>query len=261
MISLRSGFATLIGLVWLASAHATADTYPRQPGVDALHYVFRLAISDASNEIAGETTVTLKLVADGVRDVELDLANASSGQGMTVASVSQQVNGAAVALRFTHQSDRLRVSLAAPSRAGDEVSFTVAYTGIPAEGLRLIDNIHGERVVFSENWPNRARQWLPMIDHPYDKATSEFVVTAPAQYQVVANGLLHRGTGSARRRAGTRTGSSRCRLPRGSTRWASRVSRCTTPGRVKGVPLQTWVVSAGPGRRACRPSKIRRGGR
>ena len=91
---------------------------------------------------------------------------------------------------FTHRSDRLRVSLTAPSRAGDEVSFTVTYTGVPAEGLRLIDNIHGQRVVFSENWPNRARQWLPTIDHPYDKATGEFVVTAPAQYQVVANGLL-----------------------------------------------------------------------
>jgi aminopeptidase N len=190
VISLRSGFAALIGLVALASAHATADTYPRQPGVDALHYLFRLAITDASNEIAGETTVTLKLMADGLRDIELDLTSASSGKGMTVGAVTQQINGSTVSLPFTHRSDRLRVSLTAPSRAGDEVSFTVAYTGVPAEGLRLIDNIHGERVVFSENWPNRARQWLPTIDHPYDKATGEFVVTAPAQYQVVANGLL-----------------------------------------------------------------------
>ena len=28
------------------------------------------------------------------------------------------------------------------------------------------------------------------IDHPYDKATSEFIVTAPARYQVVSNGRL-----------------------------------------------------------------------
>jgi aminopeptidase N len=31
---------------------------------------------------------------------------------------------------------------------------------------------------------------LPTIDHPYDKATCEFVVTAPNHYQVVSNGLL-----------------------------------------------------------------------
>ena len=64
------------------------------------------------------------------------------------------------------------------------------YRGVPADGLRLIDNMHGERTFFSENWPDKARQWLPMIDHPYDKATDEFIITAPAKYQVVANGLL-----------------------------------------------------------------------
>ncbi len=68
--------------------------------------------------------------------------------------------------------------------------MTVQYSGIPAEGLRLIKNIYGERTAFSESWPDRARQWLPTIDHPYDKATGEFIVTAPAHYQVVANGLL-----------------------------------------------------------------------
>ncbi len=30
---------------------------------------------------------------------------------------------------------------------------------------------------------------LPCVDHPYDKATSEFLVTAPVKYQVVSNGL------------------------------------------------------------------------
>ena len=37
--------------------------------------------------------------------------------------------------------------------------------------------------------PNRARNWLPTIDHPSDKATLEFLVTAPSKYQVIANGL------------------------------------------------------------------------
>lgn len=56
----------------------------------------------------------------------------------------------------------------------------------------------GQRTFFSLNWPDLARQWLPIIDHPYDKATSEFLVTAPAQYQVAANGLLQEGTGPGR---------------------------------------------------------------
>ena len=65
----------------------------------------------------------------------------------------------------------------------------VRYSGTPATGLLIGKNKHGDRTFFSDNWPNRARHWLPTIDHPYDKATSEFIVTAPSHYQVVSNGL------------------------------------------------------------------------
>ena len=225
----------LLGLTSLAFA----DTYPRQPGIDALHYVFRVVVTDGSNEIAGETTVTLKAMADGVRDIELDLISAVSGKGMTVTAVTRQAAGVSSALAFTHQSDRLRVSLPAPVNKGAEVSFTVTYTGVPGEGLRLIDNIHGERVVFSENWPNRARQWLPTIDHPYDKATGEFVVTAPAQYQVVANGLLVEERDLPDRRRLTHWKQS---VPIASWLYALGIARFAVhhAGVVKGVELQTW---------------------
>ena len=40
-----------------------ADTYPRQAGVDAQHYAFKLTLLTAdSNEITGETTVRLRVV-------------------------------------------------------------------------------------------------------------------------------------------------------------------------------------------------------
>ena len=75
-------------------------------------------------------------------------------------------------------------------QAGQEFTFTVRYRGIPADGLLHSNNIHGERTIFANNWPNQIRNWLPMIDHPYDKATGEMIVTAPAHYQVVSNGVL-----------------------------------------------------------------------
>ena len=62
---MRRTFVARIALALLlcvSTAHGlAADTYPRQPGVDALHYVFRLTISDLNNEIAGESTVTRPL--------------------------------------------------------------------------------------------------------------------------------------------------------------------------------------------------------
>ena len=132
-----------IGLVSTISLRA--DTYPRQPGVDAIHYVFRLTITDANNEIAGESTATVKFVTAGVKEFVLDLTSASAGKGMTVSSVT--CNGQPV--QFSHSADQLHIPLAQPPKPGDELQCTTSYRGIPAGGLRLIDNIHGERTACS----------------------------------------------------------------------------------------------------------------
>jgi aminopeptidase N len=48
----------------------------------------------------------------------------------------------------------------------------------------------GQRTIFADNWPNRARNWLPCVDHLSDKAGVDFMVTAPDHYRVISNGLL-----------------------------------------------------------------------
>jgi aminopeptidase N len=176
-----------IGLI-LSSAHPLADTYPRQPGVDAEHYVFRLTLlTTDSNEIEGQATVRLRIAASAAKDALLDLTSTTpDGKGMTVTRVTSK--GQPVS--FTHEHDRLRLPLPAGVKPGDEVTFDIAYHGAPADGLRLLNNIHGERTAFSENWFHNARQWLPTIDHIADKATAEFIVTTKAEYQVISNGLL-----------------------------------------------------------------------
>ncbi|MDX1548310.1 MAG: M1 family aminopeptidase, partial [Rhodothermales bacterium] len=75
-------------------------------------------------------------------------------------------------------------------QAGARRTFTVRYGGVPADGLIISTNKHGDRTFFGDNWPNRARHWLPAVDHPSDKARVEFAVTAPAHYQVVGSGRL-----------------------------------------------------------------------
>jgi len=163
-----------------------ADTYPRQPGVDVQHYVFRVTLSDDNDEIAGETTVDLRFLEDGVAQFALDLASAKEGKGMIVSEVT--ANGAA--LRYSHAADRLNITLGAAPKPGERRQVTVKYRGIPSGGLKFVKNKYGDRGMFSANWPDLAHQWLPTIDHPYDKASSEFVITAPSRYQVVANGVL-----------------------------------------------------------------------
>jgi aminopeptidase N len=232
---MRVQTAAIAIAVLVRAAVSGADTYPRQPGVDALHYVFCLAVDDSSNRIAGETTVTLRL-AEGIGEVWLDLTSEANGKGMTVSAVS--VGGQSVS--FTHAADRLRLPLPAGVRRGEELQAVVTYAGIPADGLRLIQNIHGERTMFSENWPNNARQWLPMIDHPYDKATGEFIVTAPAHYQVVANGRLVEEADLA---GGMRRTHWKQSVPIASWLYALGMARFAVHHYdvVRGIPQQVWV--------------------
>ncbi|HYW30574.1 MAG TPA: M1 family metallopeptidase [Gemmatimonas sp.] len=167
---------------------ARADIYPKNPGIDAVNYSYTIALSDTTDAITGELALDLRFVASGVRSVRLDLINASdarAGKGMTVSAVT--MNGAAVS--YTHRNDELLVPLVAEPRIDTRARLVVRYRGVPASGLKIGNNKHGDRTFFSDNWPDKARHWLPSIDHPYDKATSEFVVTAPSHYQVVSNGL------------------------------------------------------------------------
>jgi aminopeptidase N len=231
-------FASILVVCLLPASLATpgADTYPRQPGVDAVHYVFKLTLTDATNEIVGESSATIKFVSTGVKELALDLVSAATGKGMTVSGVT--CNNAPAT--FKHEADRIRITLPEPSKAGDQLSCATSYRGVPAGGLRILDNIHGERTAFSENWPNNARHWLPMIDHPYDKATGEFIVTAPAHYQVAANGLLVEEVDLP---GGVRRTHWKQSVPISSWLYALGVARFDAHhyATVRGIPLQTWV--------------------
>ena len=224
---------------------ALADTYPRQPGVDILHYVFRIGLTDQSSELAGETTVTVKFLRDRIAEVNLDLTSLSIASGMIVQSVRRggplDIPGPpSDNLAYTHSHNLLHVVLPPLSRAGQEFTFTIRYRGTPAAGLRVGTNMHGERTFFGENWPNLVRNWLPMIDHPYDKATGEFVVTAPSHYQVVANGLLIEELDLPDKQRRTHWKQS---VPIASWLYTIAVARFSShfAGAIDGIPIQTWV--------------------
>ena len=74
----------------LAAGPSWADSYPRQPGVDVVHYAFRLTLGDASDAIEGEATVVFRVVGPAPT-LTLDLGRRSrrGRRGMTVSAVSE----------------------------------------------------------------------------------------------------------------------------------------------------------------------------
>jgi len=177
------------GFLFLSPFLAKADTYPINKNIDVKHYAFELSLSDNTNEIIGTAKVTVSFKQAGMQNFRLDLinkTNARQDKGMVVDGV-HILNAP---LNYTHQNDELIINLPTPSTLNQTITFTIQYHGVPFDGLRIGATKLGDRSFFNENWPNRGRHWLPIVDHPHDKATSEFIVKAPSHYKVVSNGLL-----------------------------------------------------------------------
>jgi aminopeptidase N len=187
-ITTRRSISGLLFLI-LSPLTVVADTYPINQFVDISHYRFEITLSDSTDEISATATIQAKFLESGIQQIRLDLIKRSEerdGRGMVVHSVAHSGNP----LSYDHSHDVLLVDLPFPPGVDEVVEVQIEYSGIPETGLLILDNKYGERTFFSDNWPNKARNWLPTVDHISDKATSEFLIIAPSHYQIVSNGLL-----------------------------------------------------------------------
>lgn len=184
---LRARLLLLLTFVF-TSCTASVQSQPTVPdaSIDVVHYAFNLTLSDDTDEIEGQASVEVRFLEDDLSAFQLDLVGGDGTEGMHVTSVTQ----GDAPMTFTHSNDQLRIELGTPVQADAQRTYTITYRGVPADGLIISTNKHGERTFFGDNWPNRARHWLPTVDHPSDKATVEWIVTAPEHYEVVANGRL-----------------------------------------------------------------------
>ncbi len=170
---------TLTGLCFLMFC-TTAHTQV----IDVQHYHLEITLNDTTDVIAGKARLFIRFT-EKAQPFQLDLTELSyDKKGMTVARVTE--NGQEVA--FEHQNAVLKIQ---PKTDNKDLfrTYEITYSGIPVDGLIIAKNLYGDRTFFGDNWPDRARHWFPCVDHPSDKATFEFVVTAPDHYQVVANGV------------------------------------------------------------------------
>jgi aminopeptidase N len=210
--------ASVSGLVVLVALNLFADTYPRQPGIQITHYTFDVVLSDSTDEITVKETVDADLLTAGIGGIDLDLCGPHA-KGATEAKpgdpcvgrpngtgLSGQLNDAASAgpagmtvttvtsashpLTFAQKNDVLHINFPSASQAGQHITFDLAYHGIPATGLRIGKNKYQDRSFVSNDWPDLARNWLATIDHISMKVPKTMIVTAPAKYQVISNGLL-----------------------------------------------------------------------
>ncbi|WP_067038146.1 M1 family metallopeptidase [Allomuricauda sp. CP2A] len=171
---------SILAFAFILLAANAQDQYPKNENVDVQHYVFGLSLNDASNEIQGDTQVTVSFAEKAV-PFALDLVAKSGTFGMEVTQVLEDT----IQADYSYAQDKINI---VPKTEAKTQTFTVKYHGIPERGLVIDTTKFGNRSFFGDNWPNLARHWLPSVDHPYDKASIEFQITAPDHYDVVATG-------------------------------------------------------------------------
>ena len=159
-----------------------------QPGMtpdrrgDVEHYEFNLSLSDTSDVIYCETRITVRF-REPMQEFRIDLDNVrSDGKGMLVSSLL--CNGKEAV--WEHSGNKVILRDCSPGIS----EIVISYSGIPSDGLIISKNRFGNRTFFADHWPDRASAYLPVVDHPSDKAAVDFIIMAPSHYEVVGSGEL-----------------------------------------------------------------------
>ena len=152
-----------------------ANLFPYRPGVDVEHYDVAIALPATGTVISATSTITVRRQST-IDTLRLDL-------------IGMIVDGVTVAgQRRAFRRDSTHVLVPLRTADGVRVRIAIRYHGSPSDGLIIREDSTRGWSAFGDNWPTRARFWLPTVDHPSDKATITWAVSAPVARSVIANG-------------------------------------------------------------------------
>jgi aminopeptidase N len=151
-------------------------------GYDAKHYTIDLRVPADHKTVKG-MTVMQATATDDLSSFNLDLGS------LEVDNVL--VNG--IRAGFKHDDPELTITPSSPISKGSSFRVQVVYQGTPGSKSRP-DEFGGWTITktgltaFAQ--PTSLLQWAAVNDHPADKATFTFRLTAPANEQAIANGIF-----------------------------------------------------------------------
>lgn len=157
-------------------------------GYDVQHYHIELNVDLASQHLDGAVRIDA-IATQTLSSFNLELA------GMQIHSVSVQNSPA----EHSRMSNELTIELAQFIQAGQPFEVAIEYSGSPGEG---IDFSGMEEFEVGWGWypdgdgayvaaePSGNSTWMPVNEHPSDKATYSYAITVAEPYVAAANGVL-----------------------------------------------------------------------
>jgi aminopeptidase N len=177
----RRALISLVVLLPAVSSHAVRAQEPRpyRPAFDVVDYALTIDLPDTGATI--RANALLSVTRTGRSDtLVLDLLDLAVDRVM--------VDGRAA--KFARLPSAIAIPLPRKGSGKAQYKVSIDYGGAVTDGLIVRADSAGRWTYFGDNWPNRARHWIPSIDHPSDKATVTWRVRAPLGRTVVANGKL-----------------------------------------------------------------------
>ena len=157
------------------------------PRIDVRTYAVTLTADPGSPRISGRVTISLAATTtEPLRSFTLDL----HGPKVSAAQVDGQP------ARITAGTDQIEVAPAAPLTPGRTVDAVLTYAGTPRTTAfpRLGSEVGWQQDEdggwFTMSEPNGTASWVPVSDHPSDKARWSITLDTPADATGVANGRL-----------------------------------------------------------------------
>ena len=222
-----------VGSVLLTlSLAASVQGQQRQAELET--YAISLTIPDTGTVIHGSAAVLFfRRVYDTLR---LDLVKM---QVDTVWRVEYNIHTGQLRTPVPYRYDGRVITVPADIRGIS--SLEIHYHGAPEDGLIIGSNSYGRRVVFADNWPERARYWIPTFDHPVDKASVTFniriqtsLISPSLSWRVVSNGKSRRFFWSESHRIPTYT------MVFGAGEFSVSEHRPAVDGRDT-IPIEVWT--------------------
>ncbi|RYY38828.1 MAG: M1 family peptidase [Chitinophagaceae bacterium] len=188
---------------------------------DLVHTKLDARFDFSKSQLKGKAWITLRPHFYATDSLRLD------AKGMDVREVSLVKGGSNSKLRYEYDGEQLNIHLGRSFRNNETYTIYIDYTAKPdeyqakgsaaitdAKGLYFI-NPRGEEAgkptqVWTQGETEATSVWVPTIDRPNQKTTEEILMTVPAKYVTLSNGLLVKQTKNA---DGTRTDHWKMDLP------------------------------------------------
>jgi aminopeptidase N len=152
-------------------------------GYDVTSYHLKLDYDPPTDRLTGVATINATST-DVLTRFHLDL------HGLSVNTIT--VNN--VKASHTRADDELVITPATALGKDQKFVAVISYDGVPRPfqdpSLGVTGFLHTKDGAFAIGEPESATSWFPANDHPRDKATFSFDITAPQNLSVIGNGVL-----------------------------------------------------------------------